>query len=142
MLTKKFDISQSTAYNDIDRAYFIHGKTGKLRRDVELYFLSQFAKRNVRDAFASRNISKQTKALEVMAKVLALFKEEEAIDWEKIQPNNYYLVINQSFGAQLKTLKIDLNKVNELPEEEKSMLLDQLNDSFDQETIKMLTADE
>lgn len=138
MLIKKYQVSKSTAYNDINTAYLVHGKTGKLRRDVEMYFLTQRGRIAIRNAFESGNVNQQIKAIEAHAKILALYEKEDAVDWSKIQPSNYYLVINQNMGTEEKTLKIDLNKVHEFSAEDFALLQQRLIDNYSDETVKLL----
>jgi hypothetical protein len=136
MLMNQFEVSKSTAYQDINDSYEIHGKTGKLRRDVELYFLLQDCKKTLRDAFASKNVGLMIKAIEAKAKVLALVPKEDQNDWEKYAPSNFYLVINQGTGGDV--LKLDLTNAHKLPYTEFEELQSRLLESHLNETVEFL----
>jgi hypothetical protein len=138
MLVNRYGVSRSTAYTDINQTYDLYLKTGKLRRDVELYFLSQSAKVMERNAFESKNISLQIKAVEARTRVLSLIKEDDPIDWSKIQPSNFYFVMNQVVNNKTAILKIDADRVHELPKDELAIIKNNIEENFSEKTLKIL----
>src|SRR5689334_8016464 len=94
LLMKKFECSRSSAYNYIDAARYVHGNVSKINLPYELKELLQINLKAIKWALDERNGKDLTKAIEARVKILSLVKTDEAIDWSKILPNNYYLIIN------------------------------------------------
>jgi len=136
-LIKKFQCSRSSAYNYIYAARFVHGNIQKPNRDYELNELLQMSLIPIRIAIENRDGKELIKAIEARTKIIALINQDNSVDWNKILPNNYFLIINNKEEGK-DSLRIDLNNVEKLSSEQVIVIQKQIDDHFDNELVEIL----
>jgi hypothetical protein len=134
LIQNQFKVSRSTAYSDISTAKHIFGKLSPANLEFETIYLLSVAKKNIKWAVEGRSVKELTRAIEAYSKVLAMIREEEKIPWDKLQPNNYYMLINAPGGA----VRLDLSNAHRMPASEINTIMQQLGDHFDEQSIKIL----
>lgn len=134
MIMTQFKVSRSTAYNDIATAKQVFGKLSPTNLEFETMYLLSVAKKNIKWAVDGKSVKELTRAIEAYTKVLSMIREEDKIPWDKLQPNNYYMLINAPGGA----VRLDLTNAHRMPASEITSIMQQLGDHFDEQTIKMI----
>lgn len=133
-IMSQFGVSRSTAYSDITNAKHVFGKLSPANMEFEAMYLLSVAKKNIKWAIDGKSVKELTRAIEAYTKVLTMIREEEKIPWDKLQPNNYYMLINAPGGA----VRLDLTNAHRMPASEITSIMQQLGDHFDEQTIKMI----
>ena len=136
-LQKRFKCSRSSAYNYIRAARKVHGNVNKIDLNFELYDLLQISLLAIKWAKDDHNYKDLTKAIEARTKILSLVKHDDKIDWSKVQPNNYFLILNQN-NSSGEGLKIDFRNMEKLTMEQLNEVQNSVDDHFDNELVEIL----
>jgi hypothetical protein len=137
LLIKRYQVSRSTAYCDIRNARMLFGEMGPVNLSFEIRELLQLSLLNIRMAVDNKNVKELTRAIKARTNILKLHKERDDIDWSKIEPNAYYLMINVAEGA----IRLDLDQFDKVPKTEQQSIFSQLMDHFDAEVVEIISED-
>jgi len=134
LIRRKFDVSQGTSENDIQRAKIIYGELRSIRVDAQLVIELQLAERILTLAFKKGDpksaAAAQRNKLEILFRMAEM---EKIIDPRKFEQHHNYLVVILGKGAETEeTMRLDLNHVEKIPLAERIRIMTELNEHKDE----------
>lgn len=114
ILQKQFpNISQATAYRDVNRAIALFGDVNKSHKEGWRYIIFEYNQKVFRKANKAENLEVMGKCLDRMIKLADLDKEESQFNPDKLRAQIYDITLHKSvekaFMAMIKTGVVDLN---------------------------------
>jgi len=134
-LMRVFGIRKSQAYQDIKETKYVHGSFLTVDKGFELYQQLQECLRAVKWAVEQKDLVMLIKAIEARTKVLSLIPDKEDVPWDKINPSNYFMLVQLPDGS---SSKLNLKTIQQLPKEETERLMYEISQSAMDATFEEL----
>jgi hypothetical protein len=107
------DISQATAYRDINRALALFGDVTKSQKEGWRYIIFEYNQKLFQMATKEKNLETMGKCLDRMIKLADLDKEENAFDPDKLRAQIYEISLPKGLEKAMMTMlskgSVDLN---------------------------------